>query len=447
MSIARTPRIVARFSLALACLQVVGTLPLRAATIETETIAPWTLNAYASDKTGAFQSCSMKSVGTDQVSLTLSANAHNRWFLWLYSAKWDLKLDTRFIATLNLDHDRRAPIALDAKVANEHFISLALPPAPRVLDLLSTATLARVSREGKAYTFSLAGYDKAVQWMKSCVVRNNALEALKPDGRVQAEENGDNDAAGIEIRKARPSEPPKAAPQQPAEIIEIKADSPRPTPAAPSEPSLIQPAPTAPPSVSADAKPAAAAGTPAPTGLAALSPAALSDAARASNPIGTDPTAPSVGKRLLPDLMAAAHRSDFSVLDASAAPAPLKRADVVFRLDGLTGAILALDVPTPAAATNEILAYDRIACAGSYNVTTAPPESGISDRMLAQSECVTDGTSTLAQFMTVARKSGGCVVIALTAETNAGATAVAASRLASAGRALSDAADKLTGKF
>jgi hypothetical protein len=60
---------------------------------------------------------------------------------------------------------------------------------------------------------------------------------------------------------------------------------------------------------------------------------------------------------------------------------------------------------------------------------------------------VTDGTSTLAQFMTVARKSGGCVVIALTAETNAGATAVAASRLASAGRALSDAADKLTGKF
>jgi hypothetical protein len=323
---------------------------------------------------------------------------------------------------------------------------------------MSHATKARVSRESHAYTFSLQGYDKAVAWVKSCIVRNKALEAMKPDARVRAEGDEDNDAAGVEIRKTRPAEAPKLAPTLPADVIEVQAREPL---RSPQKPAAVAPAAT--PLISADAaKPAeATAAHPVARLLAAVTTSLASDAARASpNPIAPETPvdaahtglAPVAGaetpaQRLLPRLIAAANRSDFSSLDKSAAPAPLQRADVVFRLTGVTGGVIATDLPTAEAATNEALAYDRIACGGAYTATTSGGEDSHADVIRATSQCNTGDTALSAHYLTLSRKTGGFFIVGLTSEATTSGETDALAQLTATDAAFFDAALKLTGKF
>ena len=422
-----------------------GVTAASAATLETETIGGWTLNAYSADHTGGFQNCTMKTPGNDQVSLTVSANAHDRWFLWLQRSSWDLAPDTRFVATLNLDQGRKQPIALDAKVKNDRFIVLALPPDEHVLNRLSHAASARVTRETKVYTFQLAGYDKAVQWMKACVARHTEPDvATQPDARITGADDDTDDAAGIVIGKDRPADVPKVVPKvpivpkAPANMIEVRATDPTPTPSLGSTPTPVpMSTPAAPgPEIVALAPQSAAA------------PTSIFEAAKASTATINEPSAPaSPAQLLLPSLMAAANHPEFRLLETAAAPAALKRADVVFSLEGVTGVVLTFDLPTAAAVTNEVLAYDRIACGGTYSSVTDPAEEGHADVLRSTAECRMADTLANTHFVTMARKAGGYFVIALTSETPLSSASAAGDRLAATDRGLIDAAVKVSGKF
>jgi hypothetical protein len=419
----------------------------QAAPSETQHIDGWTLNAWTADKTGVFRSCTMRAPGNDQVLLNIGQTVRGRWFLSLYRSKWDLEQNDRFIATLNFDQDQKKPLALDARVNSEHFLALVLTPDKRTLDRMAAATTVRISREKQAYTFTLSGYDKAVQWVKECVSRNATQEASKPDGTIRNEDDDAVEPGGTEGGQDKPAEAPSVKPKLAPGVIETKADEPQ------KPPIVADISPTAPPARLATVS-ASSSDVEKPAGAQQIASVAtttstppISDAAKASMPVIEPPASiANPAQALLPSLMSAANRADFKLLDNAAAPAALKRGDVVFSLADLTGVVMTIDLPTAAAAINEVVAYDRVACAGAYTADANPVADGQADVLHAMSECKTADKSVLSHYLTLSRKAGGFYVVALTSETTASASG-ADTKLADIDRALFDAAIKVSGKF
>ncbi len=398
-----------------------------ASILETDQVDRWTLNAYSNTKTGKFHNCSMRTVGEDHVSLVVSANARNNWYLWLHRPSWDIDPADRFVATLNFDGNRKQPIALDAKLSDSHYVALVLPSTMHLLEQFSKATTVRVSREASAYNFQLAGYDKAVAWVKACVIRYRSAEDDKPDATIRQQDDESDEMNGESPRKSVPAESVKPPVKLPAGVIEANADEPRKpasgvstvvakvvaTASAAGEATLgentVQPGSKPSNQQTAHQLPVD------PVGRVGGVP--MSDAASATlTPVAADPGySLSESRRLVTDLVSSLSRTDFGWLTPSAAASVLPDVRTAFSLQGVTGVVAEANQATSAATLNEALAYDRIGCSGDYATSNLPSEDLAAKATLhASSTCKSGETVRVSHVIVMAKKGGGQYVVSLT---------------------------------
>ncbi len=433
-----------------------STLTVRAAETDVDRLGSWQLTGYSEPKSGSFEGCGMRAIGTDQVWLVLNLNTAGTWRLWLYRADWQMPVGSRFGATLDLDQDRNEPVNLQAKLRNAHYVALQWAPQEHLLASFATAATARISRDSSAYTFPINGYAKAVTWVRACVARNLDAASQLPDGKVRGADS-DEAAGGVSSGKPKPGVPSKVPAKLAPGIIEVQADesdlderpaeneaiAPKPASRPAPGPTAVTPVPNSPPTLDPPLPV-----KPSPVVAEAPIPTApiLSEAAKATaSPIPPEPAARPVDA-LLPRLMAAADRADFRLIDPVAAPLALKHAEVVFAFAGATGAVMALDVPTADAAVNEIVAHDRIACAGAYQASSAIGDDVQPDVLRSAAECLTGDKRVRMHFLTMARKSGGFYVIGLST-TTAAAGEGPSDQLAAADLVLFGAALKVSGQL
>ncbi|MDR3376606.1 MAG: hypothetical protein P4L98_23030 [Ancalomicrobiaceae bacterium] len=404
-------------------------VPSRAATLEDDKTGSWTLNAYSDDRTGAFQSCTMTAPADHDVSLVFTLTGNLTWTMWLYKLNWAWGSDKEFIATVNIDQGRKAGLAFDANVDGATLIALRGTDFQKLFLAMRNGRHLHATLPHKLrFAFPISGTREAVNWVTDCASRHQDQASAPRPTKPSVDDDSVN---------TRPTKP-TPAPTKPDDGTLINAQN-QTSPNSATQPSsqTQQVANATPPNPATQPN----APTPPANPTTTVDATATTPNDTPANTRGTD--ARMTAMSFLSRLMAEANRNDFKVLESKDVPARVKKADLVFSINGLTGTVLVTDFATAKAASNELLAMDNIACTGSSTSGTDPDKDGRVDVSHAFAACEVGGKTSMARYTALSRKDGGYFVVGVI-DDGSGQAPTTFQELDSA---LFSAAMKLSGKF